>query len=94
MPFAFFSSCHISGNEPRAHLAERKAPALPRSSDISASLPWRDLSNFPMKSQLEEGASKHHKVWARQKRAFSSSSIVDPSPNKASLQGIVDSTGG
>lgn len=72
---------------------ECKAPALPRSSDISASLPWRDLDNFPLKSQSEEGTSRHNEVWARQKCAFSSSSIVGPSPNKASLKGIVDSTG-
>lgn len=50
------------------------------------------MSNFPLKSQLEEGASRHKEVQARKKCVFSSPSFVDPFTNKASLQGIVDST--
>lgn len=50
-------SCHISGNEPQAQarLAEYKAPVLSRSSGVSVSLPWRELSNFPLGHSWRKG---------------------------------------
>lgn len=50
-------SCHISGNEPQpwARLAECKAPALSRSSGVSETLSWRELSYFPLSPSWRKG---------------------------------------
>lgn len=87
-------SCHISGNEPQA-------PGTP--CRIQGPCPFQEqwrlcishlegAEQLSTGSQLEEGTYGHKKGQVRQKHAVSSPSFVDPSPNKASLQGTIDRT--